>query len=330
VLAACIGGACWYYYGDFFAPRQTEFNLAAPVSYFGCDDSQYYSGYGVEVLDTVELDDYMASLALETSSVCFKVAEPAVLASLKVVWYSAVEAPKSIEIIGSYSEGDKVHSDVLWKQDSPITVQAMTGFSYSDFTFSSDKQYSEFRIRYVAGGEQNRLLIRAVAPFFRQHVEGDTSKLLGDALRISKTAPYGDGVSRTAATDTDELASELKQQQSLHCGNYSYLLAYEIGLRHDWSAIGALSKLKASHTVVELNYWGKTYTVDPTLGALYFCSYADMQSGGCDFSSAVYTETYNPIMWQYKGQNFYPGAEIEGTYSNLREYYEAYQKLNLN
>lgn len=321
---------CWFFYDDIFDSAQTDFNLAMPVSYFGCADSQYYEGYGVEALDTAYLGDYIASLAIDNSSVCFKVAEPSSLKTLKVVWYSDVEAPKSIEILGTYSDGNQEYTDVLWGKEQGVTLQSMSGYFYSDFKFDSDKAYSSFRVRYLSGGAQNRLLIRAIAPFFHKHFEGEVSRLLSDVFRISGAAPYGSGVANTAAADIDELADELRSQGSLHCGNYSYLLAYELADKHKWTAIGALSKLQASHTVVEIEYKGKIYTVDPTLGALYFCSYSDMQASSCDFSKAIYTEAYNPVMWQYKGKDFYPGAQIQGVYSGLQEYYDAYRKLNLN
>lgn len=329
-LVTCAGGVCWFFYDDIFDSTQSDFNLAMPVSYFGCSDSQYYDGYGVEALDTADLGDYIASLAIDNSSVCFKVVESSSLKTLKIVWYSDVEAAKYIEILGTYSDGNQEYTDVLWSKDQAITLQSMSGYYYSDFKLKSDKAYSSFRVRYLSGGVQNRLLIRAIAPFFHTHFEGDVSKLLSDVFRISGTAPYGNGVANTAAADIDELADELRSQDSLHCGSYSYLLAYEVAGKHKWTAIGALSKLQAAHTVVEMDYKGKTYTVDPTLGALYFCSYSDMQESTCDFSKTIYTDTYNPVMWRYKGEAFYPGAKVQGRYSELQEYYDAYQKLNLN
>lgn len=302
-------------------------SLLKPLTFYACNDSRYYPEHGVEVLQTDALTDYVATMTAQDSSICFSVEDEAALANLKLVWYSKEETPKSIEVIGITDDEQDTETTILWPKDKTFTVNALGGHNYSEFKIDAEEKYSKFRINYVAGASQNRLLLRAATAFFKSPVDSDFYDAVSDAHRISLTAPYGMGVAVTGAKTIDDLATELRQQESLHCGNYSYLLAYEIEDERDWTAIGAISKLNAAHTVVELEYDGKTYTADPTLGALYPCSYASMQEGKCDFSKALFSETYNPILWRYAGKNFFPGSEIKAKFSELEDFYNGYRKL---
>ncbi|WP_192982308.1 hypothetical protein [Pseudomonas sp. EggHat1] len=304
------------------------FNLQQPVDFYSCNDSRYYSGHGVEALDTASLNDYVAAVNAQGSSFCFNVADASQLGSLKLVWYSQAEAPRSIEVLGLVEGEDEASGEVLWAKEKPVTVKSLSGFFYSEINFDSPSRFSRFRVNYVSGAGQDRLLLRAAAPFFKISVDEDVASLLSDIHRVSVIAPYGIGVAETDARDVDALVSGLKSASSLHCGNYSYIFAHGIESEYDWTAVGALSNLKAAHTVVEVDYPAGKYTADPTLGALYFCSYSSMQAGTCDFSKAIYTDTYNPILWRYKGADFYPGATIQSTYSGIQDYFNAYRKLD--
>lgn len=304
------------------------FNLQKSVDFYSCKDSQYYTGHGVEALDTENLNDYVAAVNAQGSSFCFDVDDASQLGSLKLVWYSEVEAPRSIEVLGLQERGGEASGEVLWAKEEPLIVKSLSGFFYSEIKFDSSSRFSRFRVNYVSGAGQDRLLLRAAAPFFKAVVDDDVASLLSDIHRVSVIAPYGTGVAETDARDVDALVSDLKSANSLHCGNYSYIFAHGIEGKYDWAAIVALSNLKAVHTVVEVDYPAGKYTADPTLGALYFCSYSSMQAGVCDFSSAIYTETYNPIMWQYKADYFYPGATVQSTYSGIQDYFNLYRKLD--
>lgn len=304
------------------------FNLQRDVKFYSCSDSRYYMGHGVGALDTASLNDYLAATKAQGSSFCFSTGDASQLGSLKLVWYSQAEAPESIEVLGLLGPDDEAQGEVLWAKENPVIVKSLSGFFYSDIDFNSSSKFSSFRVSYVSGAGQDRLLLRAATPFFKTYVDNDIASLLSDIRRVSVIAPYGVGVAETDASDVDALASNLKSASSLHCGNYSYIFAHEMEGQHKWTAFGALSKLHASHTVVEVESPAGKYTADPTLGALYLCSYSSMQAGKCDFSKAFYTDTYNPILWRYKGVHFYPGANIQSSYSGVQEYFNAYRKLD--
>ncbi len=307
----------------------TVFNLLGAVEFYSCDDSNYYSGHGVDALDTANLDDYVAAVSAQGSSFCFSTNEASQLAGLKLVWYSLAEAPKSIEVLGLAGGRGTTEIEVLWAKDNPLVVKSLSGFFYSELSIESLSKFSRFRVNYVAGAGQDRLLLRAVAPFFRTRVGSDLAPVLRDIHRVSLTAPYGMGVTETDSRDIDALASSLKTASSLHCGNYNYIFAYEISGRYGWSALGLVSNLQAQHAVVEIDYFGEEYTADPTLGALYLCSNSAMRAGGCDFSTALYTDTYNPVLWRYKGADFHLGAKVKSRYSGIQEYFDAYRKLDV-
>lgn len=307
--------------------NKSSFNLLKQVDFKSCNDSGYYPGYGPESLNTDILDDYLASNTAKDSSLCFEVDQPSIISSLKLVWFSKAEAPKFIEVLGVSDDGEETILDVLWPKDRLVEVKPLDEFFYSEFKFDSGKSYSGFRVNYVSGSNQDRLLLRSAAPFFKTAVDSKFYDALSDTFRISKTAPYGAGAVEVRAKTPEALVTEFKSMDSLHCGNFSYLFAYEADDDVKWTAIGAFSKAKAAHTVVEVREQDKTYTVDPTLGALYPCAYSDMQAGKCDFDKALYTETFNPILWQYSGENFYPGAEVQIRHTEIESYYNDYKKL---
>lgn len=331
-VGACtaVAGTATAYFTGVLDPAihymNPSFNLMKPVEFYACEDSKFYPGHGPEALNTDTLDDYLAAVEARGSSICFRTKEASVINNLKLAWYSKDEAPKFIEIQGIKKDGETQNIDVVWPRDKPVETQVIDSQYYSDFAIPSQERYTDFRVNYISGAKQNRLLLRAASPFFTTAVSGNYQAILNKTHEISQTAPYGMGLASTSAQSMDELADELRSKDSLHCGNYSYLMVYDLAKKYSWKAIGAISNLTA-HTVVEVDFNEEKFTVDPTLGVVYPCTYSAMQAGKCDFSKAMFTDTYNPILWRYSGKNFYPDAKINASYSNLQDFYNDYQKL---
>lgn len=304
--------------------KRALFYLKRNVGFYSCVDSMYYSGHGVETLDTDDLNDYLAALNLSSSSLCFDIADPAVLGSLKLVWYSESEAPSSIEVVGVDSHG--AVGQVLWSKDRPLPIESLNGYFYTDIKLDSNLRFSRFRIRYVGGANQDRLLLRAVTPFFIVNVPPLVADLLSHVYLVSRVRPYGRGISYTSAADPISFVRELERSDSLHCGNYAFIFVNQVSNEHPWTLFNIRSKQHAIHDVVELNYFGFVYTVDPTLGIVYGCAYADMLNDRCDYFNTLYTEAYNPVMWRYTARHFFPDSSVVGIFTDIDSLLKRYRR----
>ncbi|ANY87643.1 hypothetical protein [Pseudomonas putida] len=307
------------------ANNYPEISILGDVIFKPCEESKYYHGSGVEALNTDTIDDYLASTNSEDSSVCFEAGEPSQLSRLKMVWYSESEAPKHIEVIGVDADGV---TNVMVSGTNDLPLYSYDGVYYSDISIDSDSKYKSFIVNYISGASQDRLLLRALSPFFKKQIDPESYDLLKKAKEVSLIAPYGPGVTQVSAKNADDLAKEFREKESLHCGNYSYILAHDLGDKVKWKVIAGTTETQAMHTVVEVEKKGKTYTVDPTLGAIYKCSYSDMRLGTCDASKGIYSDSYNPIFWQYAGENFYPGVRVGMEHVSIQGFYDDFKKID--
>jgi len=306
-----------------------EFNLKRDIEFHPCEESAYYEGHGVESLKTDNLDDYLSAVNHGGSSVCFSLKTAATLNHLKIVWYSKDEVPSSIEVIG-FNRGVFARKELLiWSMDQTMNLKSLNGYFYSELILESHNKFSTYMIKYVGGASQDRLILRAVTPFFRTHVPLPLADILEDVYSVSRIRPHGRGVSFTSANNPIDFVSELKNAETLHCGNFAFIFTYDTSGKYSWTVFGAKSALNG-HTVVEINYMDARYVADPTLGVLYPCSYSEMTDDLCDYSKAIYTDTYNPIMWRYSAGNFFPGVNVVAAYAEMGRYFNAVPRLTEN
>ncbi|APC19595.1 hypothetical protein BLL42_28195 (plasmid) [Pseudomonas frederiksbergensis] len=132
------------------------------VDYQGCEGATYYQGYGVEILKTDTLNDYLSAVDLPSSSLCVSVKGDASVIGLDVIWNDVETAPKSLEIYGR-DGGEGSHWELL-KKYSGIKVVVVGGYATSQFTFDNKSDFSKFYIKVLNGGVQNRLILRQVKP----------------------------------------------------------------------------------------------------------------------------------------------------------------------
>jgi len=136
--------------------------LYRDVEYGDCGSGAYYPGHGLETLYTETLDDYLAAIDMQGSSVCFSLKDELPVSGLDIVWNDMETAARSIEIYGREFRGKGTWKLIGQFSDYPIRIQ--DGYANSFVGFSKPESYAEFFLKVVEGGVQQRLLVRKMQP----------------------------------------------------------------------------------------------------------------------------------------------------------------------
>jgi|GEM_PF-3416513 len=142
--------------------------LYQDVEYADCEEGSYYSGHGLNALYSKTLDDYLAAINLEGSTVCFSVKDNFPINGVDIVWNDMESASKSIEIYGRELRGQG--NWMLVGQFSGYSISMKDGYAYSFIEFDKPENHAEFYLRVVDGGEQQRLLVRKIQPLIGRNM----------------------------------------------------------------------------------------------------------------------------------------------------------------
>ncbi len=303
------------------------------MSYSSCDGrGKYYDGFGVETLSSKSLNNYLSSHDINSSYVCFKNKNTGLLLEkILFVWYSQLEIPKKIALYGIQKNKEQ-DIEVFLRNINIDQFDEINGHVFSSINLNLEKSYDQYMLRTLEGGMQKRLIVRSIIPGFSNTKETDDSLLLL-ASNISKRMKYGYGVHKEDIT-RDKISCErttirdyILSSKSAHCGNFSYLFAYEVPSHYKITSIGLRSRTGAIHNIVEV-YNGEVYkTVDPTLGLLYPCPVTSLIDGSCDYKATQLLDKINPIFRGYCGMNFFYNATIISKKLNIEQMKNSYCHL---
>lgn len=302
------------------------------VIYDSCNGrGKYYVGNGLEALSSKFLYNYLSSYDITSSYVCFKNKDSTrLLKNILFVWYSRLEIPKKIALYGVQNNGKK-DVEIFLKNLDIKQFDKINGYLFSNINLNLEKPYNRYVLRTLKGGMQNRLIVRAIIPSFSSNKETDDSLLLL-ASNISKKMTYGYGVhledviQAGVSCEKTAIRDYILSAKTAHCGNFSYIFAYDVSNLYGITGIGLRSPTGAIHNIVEVYDGYKYKTVDPTLGLLYPCPVSSLIDGSCDYKSARLLTQINPIFRAYCGINFFYNATIISKKFSLEDMMGSYCK----
>jgi len=134
------------------------------VEYGDCGTGSYYPGFGLNALYSDTLDDYLSAVDMEGSVVCLSLKDRPLTSGLEITWNDLETASKAIEIYGRKTAGEGTWELIGRFSDYPLHV--INGYAKSSLRFEQPERYDEFYIAVTDGGQQQRLLIRAIQPVF--------------------------------------------------------------------------------------------------------------------------------------------------------------------
>lgn len=298
-----------------FAKSAKEPSL--PFHFVYCPAGDNYLGHGTEALETNSLNDYLSAQSLETSSVCFSSLSDRSLTGINLGWYSAGEAGKVVEVLGSVSPTfSKEISLGKFNVGKPYSV---SDFLFSDIVVKSKSRYPFYRVRLLEGKGQGRFLLRSFIPIYSVEGAGGNAAVRQLARSVSMSLHYGAGVSSaTYSTEQslDDLERLIASAESAHCGNYALVFVNRLPKDTVWKVYDLSTNDGRVHSVVELEFNREKYVYDPTLGVEYRCSLAAMIDGKCNYSSDSSFYQVNPALLGFRGAGFFYGANIKNVYSS--------------
>jgi len=275
-----------------------------------CHDSKFIKGFGVEALQTPSLADYLSAHDLESSALCFFHPGRSVVHGVRIGWHSLQTAGTEIEIYGSHVNG--FADGVLIGKFSLGLPDKVGTYYYSDIHFNSAETYPFYRLKFLKGNGEDRLVLRyfsllAETPIFPE------SALLEIARNVSASMKYGAGVDSIpewARGNLRDAAAFVSSQSSAHCGNYSLVFISQLPDSVRWTSYG-VRRNGYIHNVVEVELQdGGVYVYDPTSGIEYPCTMESMLNGSCKYDSSPSYGLAHPAFGVYKGSGFFYGAEV--------------------
>jgi len=287
-----------------------------PYDFLSCPGSRTYPGHGVETLRTQTLEDYFSALGIEQSSVCFMNTAGKPLAGIELGWYSQLEAGKEIEVFAA--DDSAFTGEVSLGRFEVPAAYEISGFVFSKLALSAHTGHSYYRLKFLKGKGQERLILRSLTPFFSSDQVVKEGPLRQLASGISAEFKYGNGVSR-AGRETirglGDLERNIISSPDAHCGNYALVFVNRLPEGAAWRVANVNAQDGRIHVVVEVGYAGKVSVYDPTLGVEYPCDLNALIGGQCDYDADAAYYQINPVLQMYRGAGFFYGARIASVYS---------------
>lgn len=287
-----------------------------------CGIGEYYLGHGVEALLTPSLYDYLSGASGEKSIICISRSDGAAFSPEEILmsWYGEQEAARQVEVVAF--RGSNSTSLGLFDLGPPVEI---SDYYFSLLRVDSAQRFDKFMLRWAGGGSQDRFLIRAVTVGDGLVRPGDGS-LLGEwAEDRGHAIKYGIGLKKLAGRylfGLEAAAEFMREQPTLHCGNFALLFASTLEKERKWRAVSLRSYDKRIHVVVEVD---SSITIDPSLGVSYPCGIASMVDGSCAYADAVRLRVANPVLEMYFGAGYFYGATITAVYGSAEELLRRYE-----
>lgn len=304
----------------FFSGLASEYSQKLPhanersIYFFPCPDSEYYTEHGVDVLYSETLNDYLAAKSIQSSSVCFKITPGAkFLRDIEITWYDTKTAPSQIQLSILNTLGMTTTS-----LTTDVKVHHLNEFATSNIKIP--KQLSSYYFRLSTSDVEipQRLLLRAITPFFFSDPSSQEDAIWHEAQEVALLKPYGVGTATVEYDDPKRLQEIINSTPTWQCDNFS--AAFWLRNRNHWpmSVVKLLQKRTgAIHVIIQLVYNNRRLVIDPTLGFVYTCSLEDLLQGVCNRYSYVPSDSISPAMYQYFGNNFFTDAIILETHANF-------------
>lgn len=137
------------------------FSSKVRMSYFGCESSKYYPGYGPEALATEDLTDYLSAEEITSSSVCFSADGEGVREGrrrIQIGWLLPEEVAAEFEVVELMENGSRRSLGVFRNPD----VFLNGDYLYSTIDIPDFDSSSSIMVRLIKGGQQDRLLLRSL------------------------------------------------------------------------------------------------------------------------------------------------------------------------
>lgn len=280
-------------------------SAAAGVRYSLCSDEKYYEGYGLEVLETTALDDYLSALDLASSRVCFTRLgdRPAEIIGLRVIWFSDSEQAKKLRISGVVSANGMQSKELI--ADVNVNSRSTLGHLQSNIELDArGRVYQSYMIEAVKGGGQDRLILRAIYPIFSNAADGRPDKLERSVMNASgmTTAPMN--------RETEFIRRAFNDLIQTEAPEFAAALVSKLPGSIDWKVYLLRSTDGLVHAVVEVADGVQKRTADPLLGIVYPCEVDVILHGECDLDALPLPESVGPLYSPYHGYGFLLDADI--------------------
>ena len=133
---------------------------ARHIPLVGCGTAGILRGTGlIRLRRIIAGDTYISAINAKSSVVCAHLPTALEVRSLRFHWLNWEEVPSLIEVTATVEGAKPITLDQVLGGGN---VMDDRGFPVSELTLPSGQAFTGFRIRVLAGGKQNRLLLRGL------------------------------------------------------------------------------------------------------------------------------------------------------------------------